>query len=109
MPWLLDTAIDVGDLDAQPYQEIQIARFYHDSARFVITTDLEYGNTVDGTWVSGIPPKGSPTTYVVAGWAYTDLVTHAIATEGENVYAAVKRTLYDHLRAKNVIGPGHIV
>jgi hypothetical protein len=108
MPWKLDTPVNVGDLDTAPYQEIRITRFFNDSVRRLITVELEYGNTVDGTWVLGFPPRGKTTNVVIDGQAYLTLVGGAQPEAGESVYGAVKRTLYAYLREADAIGPGHL-
>lgn len=108
MPWKLDTPVSVGDLDSNPYQEVRITQFFHDSVRRLLSVQLEYGNTVDGSWVLGLAPRGKATNVTIDGQAYLDMVTSATPEAGEGVYAAVKRTLYAHLRSVSAIGPGHL-
>lgn len=108
MPWKLDKPVSVGDLDLNPYQEVRIIQFFNDSVRQVLSVDLEYGNTVDGNWVAGIAPRSKPTTVMISGQTYRDMIETATPLEGEKVYAAVKRTMYEYLRISGAIGPGHL-
>ena len=61
MPILLTTPINSGDLDpAAPdheYTEAKIISFTADIKNKALTLNVEYGNTVTGTWVSGLFPK----------------------------------------------------
>lgn len=109
MPWVLTNAIDVGDLDLSDYAQVKIVRDEHDSVSGYITVYLQYGNTVDGVWVPGLPPHGKETRHQILGEAYTTLVANAVPTEGESTYDAVKRALYNHLATAEVIAAGTLV
>lgn len=107
MPWTLTIPISTGELDAAgPYTQVRIVRQLHDSLRSVIGIDLEYGNTVNNVWVSGLPVRSRPMSVMVQGNEYDTLVEESMPEEGESTYDAVRRGLYAFLAAKNVIGDG---
>ena len=107
MPWTLTTPVAVGDLDPSgPYTEVRIVRQSHDSVRRAIIVHLEYGNTVDGVWKSGIPARDRPASVIINSADYDELVADSEPVAGEKTYGAVKRGLYEYLLEKNVIGPG---
>jgi len=108
MPWQLTTPINVGDLDTGSYAQVKISRFAHDSVRKIIAIDLEYGNTVDGQWRPGYPPRTKPTSVFVQGDDYLALVLSEPEV-GEKTYEAVQRGLYSYLAEKDQIGPGQVV
>lgn len=106
MPWTLTTPVSAGDLDTTSYAEVRIVRQAHDSVRRMIVLDLEYGNTVDGTWVPGIQPRSKPCSIYVQGDDYMTLTVSSMPEEDEKTYDAVKRGLYAYLASKGLIGPG---
>ena len=106
MPWTLTTPISAGDLDTTPYAEVRIVRQAHDSVRRVIVLDLEYGNTVGGSWVPGIQPRSKPCSVYIQGDDYTTLTENSLPEEDEKTYDAVKRGLYNFLHTKAFIGDG---
>jgi hypothetical protein len=109
MPWQLTTPVTVGDLDPNgPYGEVKIMRQVHDARRKLISIDLEYGNTVDGEWVRGIPPADKTTSHVISGDAYDTMVTTHATNDGELTYDACKRGLYEHLSTEGVIDAGSV-
>ncbi len=109
MPWLLTTPIDTGDLDTVDYGEVKIVDHRQGSGQPKIVLMLQYGNTVDGSWVPGIAPVGKQIAYVADNDDYLELITTHMTYDGELTYQAVKRGLYEHLNAKGVIGPGSII
>lgn len=108
MPWHLTTSVSVGDLDTGSYAEVKIVRQAHDSVRRVIAVDVEYGNTVEGVWKSGIQPRSKIGSVAIQGTDYTTLVDTSTPQEAEKTYDAVKRGLYGFLLSKGVIGAGEL-
>ena len=127
MPWLLTTPIDAGDLDSGTYAEVKIIRFTQDPSRERFNVRLEYGNTVDGKWISGFSPRSKDAHATIMGTDYTDLVSAAVpdvqtsdpadavkyeavgAVWVERTYYAVKRALYEWLNTNGIIDAGSIV
>lgn len=109
MPWQLTTPIGTGDLDTVAYSEVTITEFRFSNQRQFIMVQLEYGNTVSGTWVPGITPLGKQASHVVDGAAFLSLVANATPDVGETTYQAVKRALYEQLLADGIIDAGTIV
>lgn len=109
MPWQLTTPLNVGDLDTGSYSQIKITRLTHDSVRGFLNVDLEYGNTTAGKWVPGVAPRTKQTSIFINDQDYQDLVEDSIATDGENVYEAIKRVLYAYLVTNNIISAGSLV
>lgn len=109
MPWSLTTAVDVGDLDDSDYGQVKIVRDEHDSVSGRIVVYLQYGNTVEGSWVPGIPPRGKDTVHEISGSDYTSLIANSTPNEGETTYEAVKRALYSYLASADVIAAGTLV
>ena len=108
MPLQLNTPLNVGDLDVAPYDQIRIVRMTHDSVRSRVMLDIEYGRTVDGTWVGGAEPAGKQISFYIVEDDYMALISH-MSNEGEYTYAAVKRGLYEWLLNNNYVGAGSIV
>jgi len=107
MPWTLTTPVAVGDLDPSgPYLQVRIVRQAHDSVRSIIAIDLEYGNTVEGQWVPGLPVRSKPSSVMIQGSDYESLTTDSMPEVDESTYDAVKRGLYAHLAIKGIIGAG---
>jgi len=102
MPWNLTTPVDPGDIDpAGPYSQVKIVGFRHDSKRGMIAMQLEYGNTVDSEWVSGVAPSGSPTSVKLSGQGYADFVS-----ANQAAYDQVASLLYGWLAANGHVAEG---
>ena len=133
MPILLTTPKMTGDLDPDAqngqYAELKIIQQMINTKAAVIELVLEYGNTVDGSWVSGIskpervqisdgPPQmgctdaGDPeaTPPVPANWVeiapattdYTDLLSSLPTDANELIYDGAARVLYQWLIDKGL-------
>ena len=109
MPWQLTTPVPVGGLDTANYDQIRITRFDNDSVRLRMLIELEYGRTVNGTWVKGFTPVGKHTSVMIEGADYSAFVATATPAEGETTYEAVKRNLYEWLVAHSIIEAGAVV
>ena len=104
MPLKLDTAIAVGALDDADYEEVRIIRNTHDSVRKFISMEIEYGRTVDGTWIPGATPKGKERSFHISGQAYTDLIAANAA-----MYVSIKDILYGWLNTNGDVDSGVVV
>lgn len=98
MPLLLTTPLNPGDLDpAGPYTHLKIdwfALLVPDNKIELVTS---YGTMDGSTYTKGAV---SPVTkYEVAGADYGTMVT-SLPNEGETIYAAAGRKLYEWLIAK---------
>lgn len=107
MPWQLSTPVDVGALDTNNYNQVNITRFTHDTRRNMMILQLEYGRTVDGEWITGYAPAGKETSITIQGQDYLDIVTH-VSLPDELTYDAVKRGLYDWLSTNGKIDAGSV-
>jgi len=115
MPLILSTPKNTGDLDpnTSEYGEVKIVRFVHDAVRYRIELRCQYGNTVSGSWVPGILPfeshviRNIPETIdennqpVPADPQYYTMVTQ-MPNEGETIYVAAGRELYEWLIGEGV-------
>ena len=108
MPWQLSASLNTGDLDASAYDEVKIINMYHRPNEKLIVVSLEYGNTVDGSWVAGHLPASKAGSHTIQGQKYDDLITTHMSADKELTYAAAKRALYEHLVAEGVISIGNI-
>ena len=123
MAWNLAAPVNCGDLDDGTYGEAKIVRFTQDSNRNRMDVRLEYGNTVDGTWVGGYLPQGKSSYVIISDADYGDVVSDSVpdvqtsdpsddryAQVGdvwvEKTYEATKRALYEWLVANDHIEAG---
>jgi hypothetical protein len=124
MPWALIEPKKSGDLDVVPYTEVKIISFFQDPNLHRIDLRLEYGNTVEGTWVPGYLPVGKKDHANIYAADYASLVSGSVPdvqTEDpgdpdryaqvgniwvERTYHATKRALYEWLAVNEVIEPG---
>ena len=110
MPILLTTPLSTGDIDGS-YNEVKIVEMRWYGERQTIRVTVEYGNTVDGVWVSGKPFQGpikqNPQYHTVTGADYLTMVTTAASSAEALVYADVKDILYAYLMNQGLY-PGTI-
>lgn len=96
MPILLTTPFNPGAFDpGQAYPRAKIVLFFDNIANKSIKVCVDFGDIVDGNWGSGAA-TGKEKTFFISGEAY-DTMMSAFPDEGETVYAAVKRLLYEYL------------
>ena len=96
MPLNLTTAVDPGDLDNTTYSQVKIISMYHNPITSEINVICEYGNTVSDSWVRGV---SQPRSYTISGSDYASLLAE-MPDEGETVYLAAARVLYEWLVTK---------
>lgn len=103
MPILLTTPWNPGNYDpGKTYPRAKIVTFTNNTERKAIRVTVDFGDEVEGKWVSGVPDRmrGRMGTHghMIDGSAYDTMVA-ASPDEGETVYDAVKRLLYAYLVA----------
>jgi len=112
MPWQLTTAVDVGELDANDYTHVRIARMTYDVNRTTIFVEVEYGRVDGENWVGGLKPVSKQTSFQITGEDLDTLINDAEPNAGppiEKTYDAVKRGLYTWLNANGHIAAGAVV
>jgi len=95
MPILLTTPFDPGAFDpGNTYPRAKIIQFIHKSVSQKITVVMEVGDVDgEGQWVRGIESRQFA--FQIWGLQYDNLVANTTPEEGETVYEAVKRSLYE--------------
>ena len=97
MSILLNTPLNPGDLDpgvVSGYQEVKILSFKLDTERNRIELNCAYGNTVSGIFKRGIAQDNF---YVITNSGYQELIASGTPEEGETIYEAAGRELYEWL------------
>lgn len=111
MPIVLDTPLSTGDIDGS-YDEVKIVEMRWLGERSTIRLIVEYGNTVNGTWVPGKAFTGAvnqnPKTHLIVDADYTAMVSTLSSAQGAPLYGEIKDALYDYLLNKGLY-PGTIV
>ena len=104
MPILLTTPADGGIItEGESFTHAKIIHFAHNSQDSRIKMTLAYG-TVDGEGeFHRASHRAMKKNFVIRGGKYNNLINNSIATDGENIYEAVKRVLYQWL-----IDNGHL-
>lgn len=131
MPWQLTTPYTGGTLDPTgTYDQVKVEHMQWRATQGLIIVELQYGTTVDGVWTQGLTPVGKPSSAMLEGQKYIDLITAAAPRTAlidpvdptyakvdvggtpvwvELTYEAVKRGLYEYLATESVIDPGNVV
>jgi hypothetical protein len=114
MPWLLDSAISTGGLDAtvpnNEYTHSRVRLESNDPDTQKIELSISYGYMLGPVYVKGaIVPIGSETSYTIGGSDWIDLTQNHEPNPGEKTYIAARRGLYEYLAGAGVIPEGSIV
>lgn len=105
MPIQLTKSFDPGDIDPEvAYAQVKIVSYIVDIISRTLRMNCEYGNTVTGVWTPGKVPI---TAIELNSAAFLPLMLQAVV-QGETVYNAVSRVLYQHLIDEEIY-PGTIV
>ena len=111
MPILLNTPLNTGDIDGN-YNEVKIVEMRWLGERSTIRLVVEYGNTVNGKWVTGKFFTGStnqnPKSHLIVDEDYTAMISTLSSAEGAPLYGEIKDALYAYLLNKGLY-PGTIV
>jgi hypothetical protein len=98
MPILLTTPFDPGAFDpGNTYPRAKIVQYVHNVGdRMTVTMEL---GDVDGEgqWERGLEAKAF--SFSIWGLAYDSMMENAVPEEGETIYEASKRVLYEYVIA----------
>ena len=96
MPISLTTPWNPGNFDpGKTYVRAKITHFVVSTESEVIRVTVDFGDVVNGEWVSGAAPDKEKS-IVIRGADYTAVVADT-PQEGETTYDAIKRALYTYL------------
>jgi hypothetical protein len=98
MPIQLTTPFNPGDFDTVQYSKLKIMTFTVMLRESWMELIVEYGNIVDNVWVPG---KKTVPAILITGSDYTALIQDT-PNEGETVYEAVQRCLYQYILDKGI-------
>lgn len=99
MPILLTIPWNPGNYDpGTTYPRAKIVSFFHNTEIRTIRVVVDFGDVVEGRWVSGpaVRSSGKGQSYTIKGEDYDAMIV-ASPNESETVYDAVKRLLYAYL------------